>query len=156
LKDLAWGLASRGVAVLRFDKVTYAHPREVTASPGFTVADDYMPHAAVDLLQRHPSIDSERVFLLGHSLGGTIAPRVAAAGPSIAGLVILGGGTQPLHWAAVRQIRYLAGLDPNTAAASASVIEAITEQARLVDSPGLSTSTPSSGQAERISPASRQ
>jgi hypothetical protein len=26
LKDLAWGLASRGVAVLRFDKVTYAHP----------------------------------------------------------------------------------------------------------------------------------
>jgi uncharacterized protein len=26
LKDLAWGLASAGVAVLRFDKVTHAHP----------------------------------------------------------------------------------------------------------------------------------
>ena len=24
-KDIAWGLASRGVAVLRFDKVTYTH-----------------------------------------------------------------------------------------------------------------------------------
>jgi uncharacterized protein len=145
-KDLAWGLASRGVAVLRFEKVTHAHPREVTANPGFTVADEYLPHAvaAIRLLQTHPGIDPERVFLLGHSLGGTIAPRVAAAEPSVAGLVILGGGTQPLHWAAVRQIRYLAGLDPKTAAASASVIDAVTEQARLVDSPGLSTSTPSS------------
>ena len=28
-KDLAWGLASRGVAVLPFDKVTNAHPGEV-------------------------------------------------------------------------------------------------------------------------------
>ena len=27
LKDLAWGLASAGVGVLRFDKVTFAHPR---------------------------------------------------------------------------------------------------------------------------------
>ena len=37
LKDLAWGLASRGVAVLRFDKVTYAHGaegrRRTAASP---------------------------------------------------------------------------------------------------------------------------
>ena len=29
LKDVAWGLASRGVAVLRFDKVTYAHAAEL-------------------------------------------------------------------------------------------------------------------------------
>src|SRR5206468_4132840 len=41
LKDIAWGLASRGVAVLRFDKVTYAHPEEVTSA--FTVWDEYGP-----------------------------------------------------------------------------------------------------------------
>ena len=45
LKDLAWGLASRGVAVLRFDKVTYAHPGEVGRTAGFTVADEYLPQA---------------------------------------------------------------------------------------------------------------
>ena len=33
LKDLAWGLASRGVAVLRFDKVTFAHAGQVAHEP---------------------------------------------------------------------------------------------------------------------------
>jgi alpha-beta hydrolase superfamily lysophospholipase len=75
-------------------------------------------------------------------LGGTVAPRVARAEPSVAGLVILAGGAQPLHWAAVRQVRYLAALDPNMAAASQPVIDAMTEQATRVDSPDLSPSTP--------------
>jgi dienelactone hydrolase len=146
LKDLAWGLASRGVAVLRFDKVTFAHPSEVKKAHDFTVADEYVPHAvaAVHLLGRHPAVDAERIFLLGHSLGGTVAPRVAASDPSVAGLVILAGGAQPLHWAAVRQIRHLASLERETAAASDPAIEAMTEQARLVDSPDLSPSTPAS------------
>jgi uncharacterized protein len=146
LKDVAWGLASRGVAVARFDKVTYAHRNEVAQAPDFTVADEYVPHAvaAVHLLAQHPAVDAGRVFVLGHSLGGTLAPRVAAAQPSVAGLVILAGGTQPLHWAAVRQVRYLASLDPATAAASEPVIEAMSRQAAAVDSPGLSPSTPAS------------
>jgi dienelactone hydrolase len=146
LKDLAWGLASLGAAVLRFDKVTYAHPKEASAASDFTVADEYLPHAvaAVRLLHQHPAVDRQRIFVLGHSLGGTVAPRVAAAEPVVAGLVILAGGTQPLHWAAVRQVRYLASLDAETAAASTSVIEAMSDQARLVDSPDLSPSTPAS------------
>jgi dienelactone hydrolase len=145
-KDLAWGLASHGVAVLRFDKVTYAHRSEVKQAPDFTVADEYVPHAvaAVHLLRQHPRVDAGRVFVLGHSLGGTVAPRVGAAEPSVAGLVILAGGAQPLHWAAVRQVRYLASLDPETAAAAQPAIDALTEQARRVDSPGLSASTPAS------------
>ncbi len=145
-KDLAWGPASRGVAVLRFDKVTHAHPEEVPKADGFTVADEYVPHAvaAVHLLRHHPAADTGRVFVLGHSLGGTVAPRVAAAEPSIAGLVILAGGTQPLHWATVRQVRYLASLDPETAAAAQPAIDAMSRQARMVDSPGLSRSTPAS------------
>jgi uncharacterized protein len=146
LKDLAWGLASRGVAVLRFEKVTYAHGREVAQDRGFTVSDEYLPQAvaAIHLLQEHPAVDAGRVFVAGHSLGGTVAPRVAAAEPSVAGLVILAGGTQPLPWAAVRQVRYIASLDPETAAASEPTIEAMTRQARTVDSPDLSPSTPDS------------
>jgi hypothetical protein len=143
-KDLAWGLASRGVAVLRFDKVTYAHPDEVVRDPDFTVADEYLPHAlaAIRLLREHPAVDPERIFLVGHSLGGTVAPRVAAADPSTAGLVILAGGAQPLHWATVRQIRYIASLDPATAAAAQPAIDTLTEQARRIDDPDLSPATP--------------
>ncbi|MEV0228251.1 alpha/beta fold hydrolase [Nonomuraea sp. NPDC050786] len=139
LKDLAWGLAGRGVAVLRFDKVTYAHS-EVSAEPGFTMSDEYVPHAvaAVRLLQRHPAVDAARVYVAGHSMGGKVAPRVAAAEPSVAGLVILAGDTQPMHQAAVRVARHLASLDPGAQAA----VETITRQAALVDSPALSSDTP--------------
>jgi uncharacterized protein len=145
-KDLAWGLASRGVAVLRFDKVTYARPGQVKEAKDFTLADEYLPAAAaaIDLLREHPATGAGPVFVLGHSLGGTVAPRVAAAEPSVAGLVIMAGGTQPMHWAAVRQVRYLASLDEATAAAAMPAIDAMTRQAQLVDSPELSPSTPAS------------
>jgi len=144
LRDLAWGLASRGVAVLRFDKVTHAHPDLVSQNRAFTVADEYLPDAlaAIALLQAHPDIDPARVFVAGHSLGGTVAPRVAAAQPSVAGLVLLAGGAQPLQWAAVRQISYLASLAPATAASSRPGIDALTAQASRVDSPDLSPETP--------------
>ena len=144
LKDLAWGLASRGIAVLRFDKVTHAHPHLVSENRAFTVADEYLhdARAAIALLRAHPAVDAARIFVAGHSLGGTVAPRVAAAEPSVAGLVLLAGGAQPLQWAAVRQVSYLASLAPATAAASQPGIDALTEQAKKVDSPDLSTETP--------------
>jgi dienelactone hydrolase len=144
-KDLAWGLASRGVAVLRFDKVTFAHSAEVKSATGFTVADEYMPQAlaAIELLRQHRGVDPKRIFLLGHSLGGTVAPRVATREPSLAGLAILAGGAEPMQWSMVRQVRYLASLDLDTAAFAEHAVEALAEQARLVDSPELSESTPS-------------
>lgn len=146
LKDLAWGLATRGVAVVRFDKVTFAHPREALALPNPTVVDEYVPQAvaAVRLLRQHAAVDGGRVFVVGHSLGGTVAPRVASAEPSVAGLAILAGGAQSLHWSMVRQLRYLASLDAATAAASGSAIAAATAQAELIDSRDFSASTPAS------------
>ncbi|MER7787187.1 alpha/beta fold hydrolase [Streptomyces sp. NPDC097640] len=142
LKDLAWGLASRGVAVLRFDKVTYAHPGRVADDHDFTMADEYVPHAAaaVRTLQDRPAVDPGRIFVVGHSMGGKVAPRVAATEPSVAGLVLLAADAEPMHRAAVRVARHLASLAPGPAADAA--VEALTRQAAVVDSPGLSTSTP--------------
>jgi dienelactone hydrolase len=142
LKDLAWGLASRGVAVLRFDKVTHVHAERVAATPTFTMADEYLPHAiaAVRLLRDRPEVDPARVFVLGHSMGGKAAPRVAAAEPSIAGLVLLAADTQPLPQAAVRVVRHLAALNPGPAMDAA--VETITRQAANADDPALSPDTP--------------
>jgi len=146
-KDLAWGLAARGVAILRFDKVTYSHPDEVKRAENFTVVDEYLPAtlAAVAALRKHPAIDPQRIFLLGHSLGGTVAPRIAEHERSIAGLVLLAGGSEPMYWSVVRQLQHLASLDPNTSAASAPAIAEMSERARRVDSPDLSPSTPADG-----------
>jgi fermentation-respiration switch protein FrsA (DUF1100 family) len=66
-----------------------------------------------------------------------------AAEPSIAGMVMLAGGAEPLHWVLVRQFRYLASLRPENAAAAQPAIDALTEQAGRIDGPDLTPSTPS-------------
>jgi uncharacterized protein len=132
--------------VLRFDKVTYAHASELQHADQFTLSDEYVPHAlaAAELLRADPSVDETRIFVLGHSLGGTVAPRIAATERSIAGLILLAGGAQPLHWVLVRQFTYLASLRPENEAASRPVIDKLTEQARRIDAGGVSASTPAS------------
>ncbi|WP_410585803.1 alpha/beta hydrolase family protein [Amycolatopsis sp. lyj-108] len=143
LKDIAWGLASRGVAVLRCDKVTYTHREQIAATPDFTPTEEYVPHAVagIDILRGLSTVDGDHVFVIGHSMGGKFAPRVAAAGPRVAGLVVLAGDTVPMQWSMVRVIEYLTKADPATAALLPTV-EAATEHAKLVDSPDLSPATP--------------
>jgi len=93
-RDLALGLASRGIAVLRYDKRTFAHPRalaNVRITLDVETIDDAV--AALDALRAQPGIDPARLFVLGHSLGATYAPEIAArAGLGdrrVAGVVML-------------------------------------------------------------------
>lgn len=96
LKDFAWGLATQGVVSVRFDHVTFAH-REATAEAGFTVTDEYVSPAlaAIGLLRAHYAVDPKRIFVAGSGKGGLAAPRVAAAAPALAGLVVLTGDESP-------------------------------------------------------------
>lgn len=63
LKDLAWGLATRGVAVLRFDKATLVHAERLNER-GFTLADEYLPYAtaAIEVLRSRGIVDRDRIF----------------------------------------------------------------------------------------------
>ena len=112
-RDLAWGLASHGVAVLRYEKRTKEYPNEVTAILSqFTVkqetTDDAL--AGVALLRQTENIDSEHIFVLGHSLGGMLAPRIGQNDPGIAGLIVLAGPVRPLEDLMVEQYGYLLSL----------------------------------------------
>ncbi|MEU9093520.1 alpha/beta hydrolase [Streptomyces sp. NPDC048428] len=141
LKDLAWGLASRQVAVLRFDKITFTQPDGLPTD--FTMADEYLPYAlaAARMLRQQAGVDAGRVHLLGHSMGGKAAPRAAAADRSIAGLILLAADAQPMHEAAVRVAGHLAALAPGPDMDAASA--AMARQAALVAGPGLGADTPS-------------
>ena len=109
-KDLAVGLASRGVAVLRFEKRTQQYAGKLGGIAAFTVKDESIDDAlaAVAKLRTTPKIDPARVFVLGHSLGGTLVPRIAAADPKIAGVISLAGATEKIEDAILRQITYIA------------------------------------------------
>lgn len=112
-RDIAWGLASRGIAVIRYDKRTLVHRNRIDTLTAMTVKDETIDDAlaAAALARKTDHVRGDRVFVLGHSLGGMLAPRIGAADPALAGLVVLAGATRPLEDAIVMQTRYLASLD---------------------------------------------
>lgn len=113
-RDLAWGLATKGVAVLRYEKRTreYAVAMARDASK-ITLKDETIDDAvnAVELLRKTKGIDPHRIFVLGHSHGGLAAPRIAEREPAVAGLVIMAGPTRPMDLVVLDQFRYLASLE---------------------------------------------
>jgi uncharacterized protein len=117
--DIALGLASRGVASLRYDKRTLDYPGSVNPRT-FTPTQEYVPDAlaAIKLLEHRAGIDPHRIFVLGHSQGGTYAPLIAKDAPEVAGVILLAAATEPLGRALLRQERYLSTL-PGTIGARA-------------------------------------
>jgi dienelactone hydrolase len=109
-KDLASGLASRGVVVLRYDKRTKVHAAKSAAAADFTVKQEVLDDVveAVRALRANPKVDRARVFVLGHSLGGMLIPRIGAADGSLAGLIVLAGAARSLEDAILEQTRYIA------------------------------------------------
>ena len=109
-RDIAQGLAAQGIATLRFDKRTFAAAAASIDVVSFTVQGEYVDDAiaAIELLRNSEGIDPERVFLLGHSQGGYIAPRVVAvAGDDLAGVIYVAAAATSLPEAVLRQTRYL-------------------------------------------------
>ena len=145
-RDLAGGLASQGIAVLRYDKRTHADPQRAALIPNITVKEEVIDDAvaALALLRQTPGVDAKRVFLLGHSLGGMLAPRIAQADPQIAGLVILAGPTQPFEDAILEQYTYLASLGGANGQAAQQQLDKIRQQVARVKDPNLSPDTPAS------------
>jgi dienelactone hydrolase len=126
-KDLALGLASRGIAVLRYDKRTRVHANLMRDLPGLTVKDETIDDAvaAVQVLRSTPGVDPNRIVVLGHSLGGMLVPRIAAAGPPVAGFVVMAGAARPIQQAVLEQVRYLAQADGATSAEEQAQIDQI-------------------------------
>ena len=124
-KDLALGLASRGIAVLRYDKRSKVFGGRLASLPSATVKDEVVDDAgeAIKLLRQHPRVDPARIFVLGHSLGAALVPRIAAGNPSIAGAIVAAGPARPFEDIIVEQSRYLAMTDGAISAAEQAQID---------------------------------
>ncbi|MBW2525792.1 MAG: alpha/beta fold hydrolase [Deltaproteobacteria bacterium] len=111
-RELARGLAERGVAALRYDKRTFVYRDRLARR----LADEMTLHeeavldgaAAVDAMRRQRGVDPRRIFVFGYSLGGLAAPRVAALDGSVRGLVIAAATLRPLEDCLVDQLHHLA------------------------------------------------
>ena len=101
-KDLAEGLARHGIASVRYDKRSFAHGFRMLmdkSSGPITVKTETVEDAvlATELLRRDPRIDAGNIFIVGHSMGGMLAPRIDAEGGDYRGLVIMAGTPRKLE-----------------------------------------------------------
>ncbi len=110
-RDIAWGLAHQGISVLRYEKRNFRHQLSLDVET-ITVWDEAGRDAvyAIQAAMQLPGVDPGRVFLLGHSLGGMIAPRIAAEVPELAGIISLAGTPRQLYEIIPGQLEHLMSL----------------------------------------------
>jgi hypothetical protein len=129
-RDLAEGLASRGIVALRYDKRTRVHAARVAADPKLTVRQETVDDAvaAAGFLAAQPEVDPKRMFVVGHSLGAYVAPRIAAHYKTLAGIVVMAGNTRPLEDLVVEQLQYVLPLQIPDAEKAKAAIDAVRKQ----------------------------
>lgn len=110
-RDLAWGLAQAGIATLRYEKRTYRFFAKMDLAK-FTVEEEVIADAvaALEWAKTQPEADARHVFLAGHSLGGVLAPIIAARAPQLRGVIVMAGTTRPLDELIYEQTAFQAGV----------------------------------------------
>jgi len=107
-RDIAEYLAENGIAVIRYDRRLYAHTESALETFGgsLTVREEVIEDVllAVELLRTDPRIDSDRIYLIGHSLGGMLAPRIHAEA-DFAGLILMAATPRHMLEMGIEQLR---------------------------------------------------
>lgn len=134
-KDLAWGLASKGILVLRYEKRTKQYPEKCATLQNFTVQDETITDAisAVGVLNTLSLVDRSQIFVLGHSLGGMLAPRIASQDERLAGLILLAAPTRHLEDLMMEQTRYLLNLSGVNQSEQINELERLVRKVKNLD-----------------------
>ncbi|MEG0238598.1 alpha/beta fold hydrolase [Anaerorhabdus sp.] len=96
-EDIAHGLAQQGIASIRYDKRYYAYPawdgvRSQTVDWEYFIDFSNVVHQLEDMPVNH-----NQIYLMGHSQGGMLAPRLAYDHPEIKGIISLAGTPRGLE-----------------------------------------------------------
>ena len=127
-RDLAWGLASNGIAVLRYEKRSRQFPNEPINTVNDETVDDAI--AAVEFLKTQSAVDQTKLIVLGHSLGALMIPRIAQREKKLAGLIICAGPTRKLEDIVVYQIAYIDSV--NGVASGSENLQRAKAQAQII------------------------
>lgn len=158
-RDLAVGLAAKGIATIRYDKRTKVYAGLSSLNKhDFTVKDEATDDAqsAVNMVGSLSSLnvdssstgvhllglDSNRIYLLGHSLGAMLAPRIAHEDKKIKGIIIMAGPSRLLEDVAIEQYKYQGSLDTSGGEQTRLAIAKETRKMELAKSPDLKIDTP--------------
>ncbi len=140
-RDLAVGLSSRKIAVLRYDKRSLEHSTKVSLIGNITMNEETEQdvHAAAEYLKTVKEVDASNIIVLGHGLGGYALPEIMTRGKDTfkAGIA-MGGGTRPIYEMYAGQLEYLV----SKGLAGQKQLDYIKSQADILNSPGFNPKTP--------------
>jgi dienelactone hydrolase len=136
-RDLAEGLASQGVAVLRYEKRTRQHGVKFVKIKDYTIKEETLDDAlaAAALLRKTKDIDPGRVFVVGHSLGAMAAPRLGELDGQLAGLILMAGPSRPMADVIMEQLDYVESLDRPAAGPAKAVLDKLRSDAEKMKDP---------------------
>lgn len=125
-RDLAWDLAQQGIAVFRYDKRTYVYSDEMAQMTDLTLDGETVEDgaSAFYMLREQEKIDPEKIFILGHSLGGEALPRLhmmlKQENAAPAGYIFMAAPARPMAQILREQCDFLYSLDQGSDEAMAA------------------------------------
>lgn len=127
-KDIAAGLAVNGIASIRYVKRTVIYPQEF--GKAYTVKEEVLDDAlqAIALAKKVEGVDTKQIYVLGHSLGGMLAPRIATLAPDLRGIILAAAPARSLPDIIIEQNKYMVSQIKDTSAVmQKNLADAITE-----------------------------
>jgi len=136
-KDFATGFASMGIATFRYDKrnFIYREQDDYITPEQETIEDS---RAAIALAGQIPGVS--KIFILGHSLGAYLLPRIATGQKDLKGMIMMAGNARPLEDLIIEQVIYLVSQNGLTQEEEQKINE-IKTQVELVKSESLTEDT---------------
>lgn len=125
-RDLAWALAERGIATVRYEKRTKVYGAACVPEGREMDYDTESVNDAVAIAvwaKTLPEIDADSIYVLGHSLGATLAPRIAERTDGLAGIILVAALARPFEDAIVEQMTYISSLKDSSDNAKTQIAE---------------------------------
>jgi dienelactone hydrolase len=152
-KDLAWGFATKGVAVLRYDKRTKVYPLKVVKKGKLTLMEETVNDVIIAFKQFETDKRFKNIFVLGHSLGGYASPLIGRDLPKLKGIISMAGSARSLALISMEQVNYLSTLAPKLTDDHKKQIKEIQRQVDFTMSDKLNAKTPKKDLPMGIGPA---
>lgn len=124
-KDLAVGLAAKGIGTIRYVKRTLVYANEF--SKAFTVKEEVTDDAmlAIAMAKEVKGADPKNVYLFGHSLGGMLAPQLLAMTSDLNGVILAAAPARKLTDIIVEQNKYYFSLAKDSTEAGKKQLDTI-------------------------------